>query len=149
MQNFFENDIDVRTMSPLALAFLGDGVYGMFVREYLISKGNSKVNTLHKSSVEMVRCEFQALAVKEKLQEMFTEEEEAAYLRGRNAKVGHIPKNAQRSDYHAATGFESLFGYLYLKGDILRLKEFFDTITEMWEKKSLNHQKGKVTVHKA
>lgn len=120
-------------MSPLALAFMGDGVYSMLVREYLITKGNSTVKRLHKLSVDWVRCEFQASVSKEKLLPILTEEENDVFHRGRNAKVGHVPKNSSVADYHAATAFECLFGYLYLKNDIDRIKELFMIIKEFME----------------
>ncbi len=139
MQNIFENKIDTKTMSPLALAFMGDGVYEMFVREYLVAKGNSSVKRLHRLSVEMVRCEFQSKVVTEKLFDVFTQEEKDVFMRGRNTKLGHVPKNASRADYQAATALECLFGYLYLKNEINRLSEFFDIISSYWE---INYEKG-------
>ena len=130
MQFESKNELDLKTMSSLALAFLGDGVYEMFVREYLITKGNSTVKRLHQNCVKWVCCEFQAKVSNEVLMDIFTEEEKDVYLRGRNAKVGHIPKNANIANYHAATAFESVFGYLYLKSDMQRLKFLFLKITE-------------------
>lgn len=125
-----ENNLDLKTMSPLTLAFLGDGVYELFVRELLVSQGNCPVKKLHGAKVELVRCEFQARVGREVLFPLFTEEEQAVYLRGRNAHVGHVPKNAQVSDYHGATALEAVFGYLYLKGSLDRLREFFTLILE-------------------
>ena len=118
----------LKEMSPLTLAFLGDGVYELFVREYLVNKGSCPVKKLHSRAVELVRCEAQARALSEKLWPLLTEEEQAAALRGRNAHVGHVPKNAEVSDYHGATALETLFGYLYLKGEIERLRELFAVI---------------------
>ncbi|MFI3326056.1 MAG: ribonuclease III domain-containing protein [Clostridia bacterium] len=129
MNTFLNLDTNYKTLSPLTLAYIGDGVYETFVREYLISKGNQPVNTLHKAAVEFVRCEFQSFIIKELLDEILTSEEKTVYTRGRNAKVPHVPKNSNIADYHAATGFECLFGYLYLKGELERLKEFFTIIT--------------------
>lgn len=117
-------------MSPLTLAFLGDGVYELFVREYLVSKGSCPVKKLHSRAVEMVRCEAQAYVLTELFWDVLTEEERAVVLRGRNAHVGHVPKNANVADYHAATALEALFGYLYLKGELLRLRELFVMILE-------------------
>lgn len=120
----------LKEMSPLTLAFLGDGVYELFVREYLVNKGSCPVKKLHSRAVELVRCEAQAKALSEKLWPLLTEEEQAAALRGRNAHVGHVPKNAEVSDYHGATALETLFGYLYLKGELSRLRELFSLILE-------------------
>lgn len=120
----------LREMSPLALAFLGDGVYELFVREYLVSHGNCKVKKLHGMAVELVRCEAQAQALSEILWPLLTEEERQAAQRGRNAHVGHVPKNSRIEDYHGATALEALFGYLYLKGETGRLRELFLHIIE-------------------
>lgn len=117
-------------MSSLTLAFLGDGVFELFVREYLVSKGSCPVKKLHSRAVEMVRCEAQAAALSESLWNILTEEEQAVVMRGRNAHVGHVPKNASVADYHAATALEALFGYLYLKGELSRLRELFLLILE-------------------
>ncbi len=116
--------------SPLNLAYIGDCAYEIMVREYLLSQGNRPVKDLHRMSVEFVRCEFQAEIIKEVLLDIMTEEEMAVYTRGRNAKVPRVPKNSSSSDYHAATGFEALFGYIYLKNDTDRLKEFFSLIVD-------------------
>ncbi len=128
MEKLLENDVPLKEMSPLALAFLGDGVFDLFVREFLVSQGNCPVKKLHARAVEIVRCESQAKFVKEVLLPILTEEEKDVYMRGRNAKVNHVPKNANSEDYHHATGLESLFGYLYLKGNMERLKEFFNQL---------------------
>lgn len=117
-------------MSPLTLAFLGDGVYELFVREYLVSKGSCPVKKLHSRAVELVRCEAQSKALSGDLWPLLTEEEQAVALRGRNAHVGHVPKNAEVGDYHAATALEALFGYLYLKGETDRLRQLFAVILE-------------------
>lgn len=117
-------------MSPLTLAFLGDGIYELFVREYLVSRGSCPVKKLHSRAVEMVRCEAQARVLYEILLPGLSEEEQAVVMRGRNAHVGHVPKNADVADYHAATALETLFGYLYLKGELLRLRELFTAILE-------------------
>ncbi|MEG1427776.1 MAG: ribonuclease III domain-containing protein, partial [Oscillospiraceae bacterium] len=118
MERFLLDPIDLKNFSPLTLAFIGDGVYELFVREFMVLKGNCPVKKLHANTVEMVRCEFQAKIAKEKLMPHFTDEELGVFLRGRNAKVAHVPKNAAVADYHAATALECLFGYLYLQGNL-------------------------------
>ena len=130
MNRFLSTDMDPKQLSPLTLAYVGDGVYELFVREHIVSKGNCPVKKLHSRAVEFVRCEFQAKMINEVLLPMFTEEEKEIYLRGRNAHVSHVPKNSSVADYHAATAFECVFGYLYLSGRLDRLQMFFEKIVE-------------------
>ncbi len=113
-------EVDVRTVSPLALAFVGDGVYEMMVRERLVCLANRPPRELHREAVKLVRAEAQAEAM-ERLMPLLTEKELAVYKRGRNA---HTARNSD--DYHRATGLETLFGYLYLSGEIGRVRELFD-----------------------
>ena len=122
-------DVDLRQVSVLTLSFIGDSVYDLMVREYIISLANRPVGQLNLRKVNIVNCKFQAecLAV---IEPHLTEEETVIYKRGKNADVHSIPKNADKNDYHIATGFEALFGYLYLKKDILRLRELFELIKE-------------------
>lgn len=129
MERFYNAPCDPDALSPLTLAFVGDGVYGLFVREQLVCEANRSVKALHRESVKSVCCQAQA-ACMEKLLPILTEQEQAVYRRGRNAHTSHTPKNASPADYHAATGFEALFGYLYLKGDLNRLRELFALIQE-------------------
>lgn len=107
------------SLSPLTLAFVGDGVYGLMVREHLACEANRPVGTLHKASVDLVRAEAQSAAM-ERLLPLLTEAEEAVFRRGRNA---HTSRNSP--EYHRATGLEALFGYLYLDGQRDRLRELF------------------------
>lgn len=118
----------MREMSPLALAFIGDGIFEMLVREFLVGKGNCPVKKLHQRSVELVNCKAQARFLKENLFPVLTEQEQAVCLRGRNAHVGHVPKNADIADYHNATALEAVFGYLYLRGEMARIRELFGLI---------------------
>ncbi len=119
MQRFYPKDVDVHTLSPLALAFVGDGVYSLLVRERLLTIANRPVGELHRLAVDAVRAEAQSEAM-ERLLPHLTEEEEAAYKRGRNA---HTSRNS--AEYHRATGLEALFGYLYLDGRLERVQELF------------------------
>lgn len=119
MERLYPQDIDLHTLSPLALAFVGDGVYSLMVRERLLSQANRPVNDLHKLAVKTVRAEAQSAAM-DRLLPLLTEEEEAVFKRGRNA---HTARSG--ADYHRATGLESLFGYLYLAGRIDRVRELF------------------------
>ena len=114
-------------LSPLNLAFIGDCVYEMLVRETLVLNANRPVNDLHKESVKYVSAKAQTLAY-DKIKDCLTEQETTIYKRGRNAKVGHNPKSASQGEYHIATGIEALFGYLYLTEQIQRIKELFQII---------------------
>lgn len=120
--NFHIKQEDLNTYSPLVLAYAGDAVYELFVRTLLIGKGNAPVHKLHKQSITYVKAKAQSDTI-HSLMETLTPEEQDVVRRGRNAKSGTIPKNADVTDYKYATGFESLLGYLYLKGDYTRLLE--------------------------
>ena len=114
------------TYSPLALAYIGDGVYEMFIRSYVLSKGNAPVNKMHKASRELVRASSQA-KLYYLIEELLSEEEKAVLKRGRNAKSVSVPKNGDVTEYRHATGLEALIGYLYIEGKIDRIKEIIDT----------------------
>lgn len=116
------NQRSAREYSPLALAYIGDGVYEIFVRTYVVGKGNAPVNKLHKASRELVRAEAQA-KIYRIIEPMLTEEEQEVLRRGRNAKSISTPKNADIRDYRHATGFEALIGFLYLDKQIDRVQE--------------------------
>lgn len=124
---FTDYDIDAKALSPLNLAFIGDCVYEMLVRETLVAKANRPVNDLHRESVKFVSARAQTEAF-EKIKDLLTEEETAQFKRGRNAKTGHMPKSATVAEYHTATGIEALFGYLYINGRLDRIKELFSVI---------------------
>lgn len=129
MDSLLSCDFDLRQISPLTLSFIGDSVYDLMVREYVISLANRPVGQLNKRKVNVVNCKFQAECA-EILEPHLTEEEMVIYKRGRNANVHSVPKNANRNDYHKATGFEALFGYLYLKKEIARLRELFALLVD-------------------
>lgn len=118
-----------RELSPLDLAFVGDAVYDLLAREHLLEAGSCPVKKLHQRKTELVNCQAQARAL-EKLWPGLSEEERAVALRGRNAHVGHVPKNASTADYHGATALEALFGWLYLGGETQRLRELFQLIMD-------------------
>ena len=113
-------DVDIRTYSPLTLAYIGDAVYEIVIRTILVEKGNAQVNKLHQRASKLVKASAQSEII-EKLKEDLTEEELAVYKRGRNAKSYTKAKNASTIDYRRATGFEAVMGYLYLKGDYKRM----------------------------
>ena len=122
-----QKDINPSQTGSIALAFLGDAVYSLMVRDVLLHTGNMSPNVLHKMAISMVRASAQSEAV-EKILPILTEEEEAVFKRGRNVNSTKIPKNADAIDYRRATGLESLFGYLYLKGENERLNHLFSVI---------------------
>ena len=106
-------DCNPNELSSLALAFVGDGVYDLLIREQLVCRGNRPVKDLNTEKVSIVRCQAQA-ALAAKIEPLLTEEEADVLRRGRNAHVSHAPKSATMAEYHAATAFEALLGYLYL-----------------------------------
>ena len=126
---FTDIELNPKQLSPLNLAFIGDCVYEMLVRETLVAAANRPVNDLHRESVKFVSAKAQTAAY-DKIKDCLTEEETAVYKRGRNAKVGHNPKSASQGEYHIATGVEALFGYLYLTEQHDRIKELFKIISE-------------------
>ena len=111
---------DVRSYSPLTLAYIGDAVYELVIRSVIVERANRSANDLHKKAVHYVKAEAQANIVNA-LQELLTEEELAVYKRGRNAKSNTMAKNATMKDYRSATGFEALVGFLYLREQTDRL----------------------------
>lgn len=126
---FIDENVNARQLSPLNLAFVGDAIYEILVREMLVCNANRPVNDLHRESVKYVSAQAQT-AVFEKIKDILTEEETAQFKRGRNAKVGHSPKSATDAEYHTSTGIEALFGYLYLTEQQSRIKELFGIIIE-------------------
>lgn len=120
----FDKKVNPNELSPLTLAFIGDTVFDLLVREDIICDANRPANDLHNLAVKKVKASAQA-AFAEKIMPVLTEKELSVFKRGRNAKSGHLPKNASQSDYHMATGFEALFGYLYMTDEIERIKELY------------------------
>lgn len=102
-----------KTYSSLTLAYIGDAIYEAFIRTKLVEDGDYKVNDLNKMARNFVSAKAQN-AIVEKLIEHMTEEELGAYKRGRNTKINSKSKNSDLKEYHSATGFEALIGYLYL-----------------------------------
>ncbi|NBI08044.1 Mini-ribonuclease 3 [Senegalia massiliensis] len=120
---------DVNMLSPLQLAYIGDAVYEVFIRRFLLEDKLLSVNELHKRAIEFVKAKAQSDIVHE-LMDVLTEEEIRVVKRGRNTKSQSVPKNANISDYRYATGFEALVGYLYLLDRQDRIKELFNMIIE-------------------
>ncbi len=120
---------DILMLSPLQLAYVGDAVYELLVRTYLLNIGLN-VNELHKLTIKYVKAKAQADIV-HFIEETLSDEEKSYIKKGRNAKTHSSPKNADILDYKYATGFECLFGYLYLTGQDLRIREIFDQIMSL------------------
>lgn len=120
---------DVCMLNPLQMAYIGDAVYEVYVRSYLMSKFKKNVNDMHKLSVKFVKASAQSqiLGV---IEPYLTEEECNIVRRGRNTKTNHVPKNAQVIDYRRATAFEALIGYLHLIKQYDRVHDIINIIFE-------------------
>lgn len=127
--NVHMTDEELASVSVLGLANIGDAVYELITRVSLCIKGARTTQNIHRRTAERVCAPAQANA-SEKILNLLDEEEMSAFRRGRNAKVNSIPKSASLSEYHLATGLETLFGYLYLKGKNDRINELFQIISE-------------------
>ena len=126
--DFIERDkeeIDVNLLSPLTWAYVGDGVYELFIRCHLVNNSKLKPHKLHVESINFVKAKAQADILKSILNDL-TEEEQDIVRRGRNAENHHLPKNADPEDYMYATAFEGLIGYLFLSRRDARLKEILN-----------------------
>ena len=123
---------DIRTYSPLTLAYIGDGIYDLVIRTVVVEQANRPANELHRITTGYVKAGIQAqmiVALKDEL----TEAEAEVFKRGRNAKPHTMAKNASRADYHKATGFEAVMGYLYLTGQNERMLELIKRGMELAE----------------
>ena len=126
MKNYFNfNSLeiaDLKKENPQVLAFVGDGVYTLFIRNKIVLEHKAKSGELHKLTTDYVKASKQSVAI-EKLLPIFTEDELAIYKRARNYKTASVAKNASVQEYKRATGFEAVLGYLYLAGQVDRLNE--------------------------
>ena len=132
MTNYFQLDVSpdqLRVISTLGLAHLGDGVFELMVRSWLCLHGKATSKGLHRATVRYVAAPAQAKAV-EKILPLLSEEEGDVFRRGRNTSPHSVPQNASRADYQAATGLEALFGWLWLQGRTERLNELFAVMME-------------------
>ena len=112
---------EARNLNPLQLALIGDGVYEIFIRNYILSENiDLSAHKIHVKAIEYVKAKSQSKII-HSLESKLTEEELYIFKRGRNTKSATVPKNADVRDYRSATGFEALIGYLYLIGDKVRL----------------------------
>ena len=130
MTDYFHLHLDrdrLLALSSLGLAHLGDSVFEVMVRSWLVLHGKAKAKDLHRATVRYVAAPAQAAAV-ERLLPLLTQEEADVYRRGRNTAPHSVPRAASRGEYQAATGLEALFGWLYLQGRTERLNELFEVI---------------------
>ena len=121
--------IEIDTMSPLIWAYVGDSVYELYIRTYLINTTKLKPHKLHIESIKYVKAGSQA-KILERLMEHLTEEEQEIVKRGRNTENHHLPKNASMNEYMYSTAFEALIGYLYLTKQDKRLKQILELCIE-------------------
>ncbi|MDO5146423.1 MAG: ribonuclease III domain-containing protein [Eubacteriales bacterium] len=112
----------IKTYSPLSFAYIGDSVYDLLIRTMITAEGNSRPNRYHQMAIQYVNAKAQAAMMK-KIEPHLTEEEKVIFRRGKNAKPATFAKNQTHRDYKIATGFETLIGYLYLKGEMERVME--------------------------
>lgn len=136
MEDYFDLHLEedqIRSISSIGLAHLGDAVYELLVRSWLCAHGGATGKGLHRAAVELVRAPAQARRA-ERLLPLLTEEELAVFKRGRNAHVHTVPHSASRSDYLKATALECLLGYLYLHGRRERINALFAAMMEEDEK---------------
>ena len=120
---------EIRNISSIGLAHLGDSVYEILVRSYLCAHGKATGKGLHRATIELVCAPAQARFA-EKILPQLTEEELAVFRRGRNANVHSIPRHASRAEYQQATALEALIGWLYLQGEKDRINELFCVMLE-------------------
>ena len=133
MERLLNIPCDPSRLSALNLAFVGDTVFDLFVRESLVCGANRPVKKQHTLASSRVKAAAQARAAKVLLEHL-TPEETDQFRRGRNAHTNHKAKNATESDYHFATGLETVFGWLYLRGELDRLRALFSLLENAWEK---------------
>ena len=132
MTDYFHLNMDrdgLLALSTLGLAHLGDGVYEVMVRSWLVLHGKAKAKDLHRATVKYVAAPAQAERF-ERIQLLLSEAERDVFRRGRNTAPHSIPKAASRAQYQTATGLEALFGWLYLQGQTQRLNELFAQMME-------------------
>ena len=125
-EQFHLPDVDIKSYSPLALAYIGDSIFALIIRTIVVGKGNTKASQLHKRTSQVVKASAQSQMV-EKLLPLMTPEEETIYKRGRNAKSPTMAKNATMAEYRRATGLEALMGFLYLDNQFERIVELIQT----------------------
>ena len=137
MGGYLEPDIgdELNEFSILGLAHVGDAVFELMVRSWLCVSGASTAKGLHNGAVALVSAGAQAAAA-ERLMPELSDDERAVFRRGRNARVNSVPQGSSHEEYHAATGLEALFGYLFLSGRRDRLEELFGKVINQFHPES-------------
>lgn len=135
---------DIRTYSPLTLAFIGDAVFSLYIRTIVVKKGNAAPGRLHEACSELVQARTQSRMIRGILGEL-SEEERSVYRRGRNAQAPSRAKHASMSEYRHATGLEALFGYLYLTGREARMEELVELCLQSYESGQGEHTEPEET----
>ncbi len=125
IEKFAMEKQNIRTISPLTLAYIGDSVFDLTIKTMVVGQGNSPVNKMHKKVSEIVKAHGQVLMY-EAIKDILTEDESSVFKRGRNAKSYTSAKNATKIDYRIATGYEALIGYLYLQDKMDRVLELIN-----------------------
>ena len=126
-------EIEARQLNPLQLALIGDGVYEVYIRNYVLLNKKLNAHKMHVEAIRFVKAKAQS-DIMHVLEKELNEDEEYIFKRGRNAKSPTVPKNADVRDYRNATGFEALVCYLYLTGQKDRLEKFFNRCVEIIDK---------------
>lgn len=132
MTDYFHIELtpdELRSISSIGLAHVGDAVYEVLVRSWLCARGKATGKGLHRATVQLV-CAPKQAELAEKILPVLTEEEQAVFKRGRNANIHTIPQHASRAQYAQATALEALFGWLYLQGEKQRINELFGRMME-------------------
>ena len=141
-ERFGIHDVDIRTYSPLTLAFIGDGIYDIVIRSLVVGMGNTKAGQLHQHTSQLVKAHSQSVMM-EYILPVLSEEEEAVYKRGRNAKSPTMAKHATMGDYRRATGFEALMGYLYLEDKFERILDLVEIGLKGLEAEDISYRHNK------
>lgn len=128
-----DKKIDLKEIDIKTFAYIGDAVYELYIREYILNHFKQQVNKLHKKTIKYVSAKAQALII-ENIKEELTKQEQEIVKRGRNADANTIPKNTDIITYKIASGFESLIGYLYIKKDVKRLNYLLEQSIKIIER---------------
>ena len=133
-----DKEVNYQQLNGAALAYLGDAIYEIAIRHYILTTGHTNPNQLHKAAVKFVGAKGQAKIIKTWIDQddILTEEEIAIYKRGRNHKANTKAKNASIQDYRQATGFEALMGWLYLSGETDRLETLIQAGIQLIEEEN-------------
>lgn len=132
----YEKHVDAKQLNSLALAYMGDSVFEIYVRRHLLQSGKVRPHFLHREGTKYVSAKAQCHILFQMMEnELLTDEEKAVVMRGRNAKSGTIPKNTDVQTYRYSTAFEALMGYLYLTGAEKRLEELISKAFAFVEEK--------------